>query len=153
MELAARALPPPPPPAPPIPPAARQAAAPSRQTWSPPTRSEAPAEPATAAGGVARGAVILPRPSTSAANPSPTYPVASRRRGEQGRVTLLVQVDPSGRVLDLAVLGSSGHAALDEEAARTVRRWRFEPATQDGRAVFSTATVNITFRLEGERRW
>jgi protein TonB len=102
---------------------------------------------------VARGAVVPPRPSASAANPSPSYPLASRRRGEEGRVTLLVQVDPSGRVLDLAVLGSSGHPALDEEAARTVRRWRFEPATQDGLAVFSTATVGITFRLEGERRW
>jgi protein TonB len=68
-------------------------------------------------------------------------------------VTLLVQVDAEGRVLDLSVLGSSGHAALDESAARTVRRWLFEPARQGGQAVFSTVTVGITFRLEGDRRW
>jgi len=68
-------------------------------------------------------------------------------------VTLLVQVDAGGRVLDLSVLGSSGHAALDESAARTVRRWRFEPARQGGQPVFSTVTVGITFRLEGERGW
>jgi protein TonB len=106
-----------------------------------------------AAGAAATGAVVPPRPSAGASNPSPDYPTASRRRGEQGRVTLLVQVEPSGRVRDLAVTGSSGYPALDAEAERTVRRWRFEPGMQDGRPVFSTVTVGITFRLEGERRW
>jgi TonB family protein len=56
-------------------------------------------------------------------------------------------------VVDLSVLDSSGHAALDREAERTVRGWQFEPATQGGSPVFSTVTVAITFRLEGTRRW
>jgi protein TonB len=68
-------------------------------------------------------------------------------------VRLLVQVDAAGRVVDLSVLDSSGHAALDREAERTVRGWQFEPATQGGSPVFSTVTVAITFRLEGTRRW
>jgi protein TonB len=96
------------------------------------------------------GAIVPPRPS-GAQNPSPQYPPASRRRGEQGRVTLLVQVDPAGRVADLSVVTSSGFAALDREAERTVRLWRFEPARQEGRPVFSAVSVGITFRLEGER--
>jgi protein TonB len=105
-----------------------------------------------AGGGTAAGAIRPPRPFM-AGNAAPEYPLASRRRGEEGRVTLLVQVDPQGRVLDLSVLGSSGFQALDREAERTVRRWRFEPATQEGRPVFSTVPVVITFRLEGDRRW
>jgi protein TonB len=62
-----------------------------------------------------------------------------------------VQVDPAGQVLDLSVLGSSGHAALDGAALRAVRRWRFEPARQNGMPVFATVTVGITFRLDGGR--
>ncbi len=106
-----------------------------------------------AGAGIATGAVVPPRPLAGASNPAPGYPYASRIRGEQGRVTLLVQVDPAGRVVDLSVLASSGFPALDEVALRTVRGWRFQPATQGGEAVFSTAPVSITFRLEGDRRW
>jgi protein TonB len=97
---------------------------------------------------IASGAVVQPRPRAGVSNPSPDYPRASRLRGEQGRVTLLVQVGLDGRVTDLAVLGSSGHEALDRAAEAAVRRWQFEPATQQGRPVFSTTTVNIMFRLE-----
>jgi len=101
-----------------------------------------------AGAGTAAGAVVPARPLAGASNPPPDYPRSARLRGEQGRVTLLVQVDATGRVTHAAVLGSSGHAALDQAAEDAVRRWRFEPATQQGRAVFSTTTVNITFRLE-----
>jgi protein TonB len=87
------------------------------------------------------------------ANPQPVYPYASRIRGEQGRVVLQVAVDPAGRVVDVAVTGSSGHAALDREAERTVRRWRFDPARLGDMPVFSSTSVGITFNLEGERRW
>ena len=55
--------------------------------------------------------------------------------------------------MDLSVLGSSGHAALDAEAERTVRGWKFEAATQDGSPVFSTVTVGVTFRLQGRAQW
>jgi protein TonB len=96
------------------------------------------------------GPIVPPQPS-AAQNPSPRYPPASRRRGEQGRVILLVQVDPAGRVADLSVVTSSGFVALDQEAQRTVRLWRFEPARQEGRPVFSAVSLSITFRLEGEQ--
>jgi protein TonB len=98
--------------------------------------------------GIVTGAVVEPRPRSGVSNPSPEYPRGSRIRGEQGRVTLLVQVGLDGRVTDLAVLGSSGHEALDRAAEAAVRRWQFEPATQQGRPVFSTTTVSIIFRLD-----
>jgi protein TonB len=152
------AEPPRPPPRPATPsqpaPAASPPAPAPRPVWSPPNRAGA-AEAAAAAAATgqaqAEGLVVPPRPAGGARNPSPEYPRASRLRGEQGRVTLLVQVDAEGRVLDLSVLGSSGHAALDAAAARTVRQWRFEPATRGGRPVLATVTVGITFRLEENR--
>uniref|UniRef100_UPI0022EAD430 energy transducer TonB n=1 Tax=Falsiroseomonas oryzae TaxID=2766473 RepID=UPI0022EAD430 len=103
--------------------------------------------------GIAEGAVVPARPLAGRANAAPEYPPASRIRGEQGRVVLRVQVDPGGQALDATVLASSGHAALDEAAERAVRRWRFEPAQENGRPVFSSTTVAITFRLDEGRRW
>jgi protein TonB len=146
---------PPPPPAPPPPrQAARQAAPATPQVRSPPRRPGVAesAAPQAAGQALAEGAVVPPRPASGASNPPPEYPPASRLRGEQGRVTLLVQVDPLGEVRDLSVLGSSGHAALDGAALRAVRRWRFEPARQGGTPIYATVTVGITFQLEGARR-
>jgi TonB family protein len=136
-----------PPPAPPPRPAQQAAAAPPR-IWSPPSRQgpEGDAAALAAGRGVATGAIVPPR-QAGRGNAAPEYPAESRRRGEQGRVTLLVQVGPDGRVVSLSLLGSSGFAALDREAERAVRRWRFEPATQDGNPVFSTLPVAINFRL------
>lgn len=36
---------------------------------------------------------------------------------------------------------------LDEEAVRTVRQWRFQPATKEGKPVPVTINVQINFRL------
>jgi len=146
-----------PPPAPPPPPPRQAARAPepaTPQIWSPPARPGAAQSGALQSAGqaLAEGAVVPPRPASDRNNPPPDYPQASRVRGEQGRVTLLVQVDPLGEVLDLAVLGSSGHAALDGAAMRAVRRWRFEPARQNGTPIYATVTVGITFQLDGARR-
>nr|WP_281419514.1 energy transducer TonB [Falsiroseomonas tokyonensis] len=88
-----------------------------------------------------------------AANPPPEYPYASRLRNERGRVTLRVEIDATGRVVDVQVLTSAGFPALDESAIRAVRGWRFEPAQRDGVPVFSTTAIGITFQLEGDRRW
>jgi protein TonB len=99
------------------------------------------------------GALTPPRPLVGVANQTPEYPFPSRMRGEQGVVTLRIDVDAAGRVVDIEVHRSAGFAALDEAAMRAVRRWRFEPAMRDGKAVVSTAAVDINFRLQGDRRW
>jgi TonB family protein len=152
------ALPPPPPPAPSRPATPRPATPPAEApptVWRPPGRASGGGEqaPMASGAGIATGAVVPARPLAGASNPPPDYPTSARLRGEQGRVTILVQVDAAGRVIHAAVLGSSGFPALDAAAEAAVRRWRFEPATQSGSPVFSTTTVGITFRLEGERRW
>jgi protein TonB len=93
------------------------------------------------------------RPLGGSATPPPDYPPASRRRGEQGRVTLRIEVDATGQVVDVAVQRSAGYVDLDQAAMRAVRRWRFTPAIQQGQPVFSITAVDISFRLEGDRRW
>jgi protein TonB len=49
------------------------------------------------------------------------YPLAARRRGLAGRVEVEVILEPSGRVRDVTVVGSSSHSLLDEAAVDAVR--------------------------------
>lgn len=83
-------------------------------------------------------------------NPPPVYPVLSRRRGEQGRVLLRVQVSAQGTAERVEVHTGSGHARLDAAALEAVRRWRFVPARRGDAAVAASVLVPIVFRLGEE---
>lgn len=50
------------------------------------------------------------------------YPLKSRRRGEQGRVTVRLTLNPSGAISAVALAVSSGHRRLDNAALRAVRQ-------------------------------
>ena len=82
-------------------------------------------------------------------NPAPRYPVAARRAGEQGTVTLRVRVTRDGLASRVAVEKSSGSPYLDAAALEAVKAWRFAPARQAADAVESWMLVPIVFRLEG----
>ena len=82
-------------------------------------------------------------------NPPPTYPVRSRRLGEQGRVILRVLVNAGGSADEVQVRESSGHARLDDAARDTVRGWRFVPAKRGDTPVPAWVLIPISFRLEG----
>ena len=93
----------------------------------------------------------LARPGTVALRPE-DYPEASRRAGEEGRVTIRVGIGPDGSVTGCTVTASSGHERLDRKSCQVAeRRWRFAPATEDGVAVPSFAERSIVWRLEGLR--
>jgi len=49
------------------------------------------------------------------------YPEEARQRGEQGRAVLRFRVDRTGRVLDYAVVSSSGFADLDQAVQNMMR--------------------------------
>jgi len=83
----------------------------------------------------------------SLGNPSPKYPMDARRNHWEGTVRLRVIITPEGRVKDIAVAHSSGFDSLDEEALKTVRRWRFVPGKQAGEPVEAVGFLNIPFRL------
>lgn len=80
-------------------------------------------------------------------NPAPTYPMAARRAGREGRTVLLVVVATNGECKDVQVAETSGTPSLDAAAAAAVRRWRFSPAVRAGRAVEATVSVPIAFTL------
>jgi periplasmic protein TonB len=94
---------------------------------SPPPRVDPPPSPQLHIG---------PRIDASwSGNSTPPYPSLAMRMGEEGEVRLDVQVGADGAVLDVKLKKSSGSRLLDQTAIETVRKWRFKPATVDGKAV------------------
>ena len=60
--------------------------------------------------------------------PSPSYPAESRRKGQTGTVVVEFTVDASGRVISAyAKSPRRPGRLLNDEAVRTVRRWKFPP--------------------------
>ncbi len=69
------------------------------------------------------------------------------RQNIQGVVTLRVEVLPDGTGGQVLLHESSGSELLDDAAITTVRTWRFQPATENGKPVRQWVNVPITFRL------
>lgn len=82
-------------------------------------------------------------------NPRPAYPMAARRMGWEGKVVLNVEVLAEGSCGNLSVFQSSGHDVLDNAALRTVKGWRFVPASRMGRPITQWFKVPVQFSLKG----
>ncbi len=82
-------------------------------------------------------------------NPPPSYPMAARRNGLQGRVVLNVEVLANGASGQVTVQKSSGYTMLDNAAVQTVKTWRFVPARHGGQAVDKWFVIPIQFSLKG----
>lgn len=81
-------------------------------------------------------------------NPRPAYPLAARRRGDQGTVLVRVLVTTEGLAASVTLEKTSNHPALDEAALTAVKSWRFVPARQGGQAVEAPYVVPIVFKVE-----
>lgn len=75
----------------------------------------------------------------------PNYPTMAKLARIQGPVVLRMTIDPQGIPTDVQV--ASGHPALQAEAVRAARLWRFVPATVDGRPTAATFQLTILFSL------
>jgi periplasmic protein TonB len=115
-------------------------------TWTSANFAPAPVEVAAAAAAPETSAASAPAPARPAVTerqmsitevayltpPVLDYPLAARRRREEGHVHVRVRVDAAGRPDQATVIRSSGHDALDRAALATVRATRFRPYTEDG---------------------
>src|ERR1039458_6338295 len=76
----------------------------------------------------------------------PEYSEEARKAKYQGTVVLYVQVDPSGKAINMKVLRSLG-LGLDEKAMEAVKQWKFKPGYKDGKPVTVEAQIEVNFRL------
>ena len=72
---------------------------------------------------------------------SPNYPSSARRQGQEGKVIVQFTVDERGYVVDAKIISGSPYPALNEEALRTVRRFRAKPGVR------ATTSQPIIFQL------
>lgn len=95
-------------------------------------------------------APVVTQPTFNAAylnNPPPNYPRVSKRRGEEGKVLLKVQVSAQGKPIKIQLHRSSGFKRLDKAAQQTVKRWRFVPAKRGNTPIVASVIVPIAFNL------
>jgi protein TonB len=140
-------------PPPPVVTAPIEAPTPVEVAPPPPPPPPPPPEPAPIVAPAPPPAPVMVSPPVFTAdylqNPPPSYPMLSRRLGEEGRVVLRVLVNPGGGADEVQIRTSSGHERLDDAARETVRRWRFVPATRGEQPVAAWVLIPISFRLEG----
>lgn len=87
--------------------------------------------------------VIAPRPTYA---PNPEFREKGPAAKVQGVVTVTLIVDTDGRPRNVKVACSSA-PALDEDAVETVKTWRFEPGTKDGKPVMVAMAVQVECRF------
>lgn len=123
-------------------------AAPAPAAPAPPASPTAPA--VTAAPAAAAAALTAARfDAAYLNNPSPAYPMLSRRLREEGEVMLRVLVAADGQPKRIEVRTGSGSNRLDRAAEDAVARWRFVPARRGDSAVEAWVLVPIVFKLKG----
>jgi len=76
----------------------------------------------------------------------PGYTAEAMRAGISGMVRMACVVLLDGTVGDVKVIEALD-AGLDEEAVKTLKKWRFEPGQKDGKAVPVLVEVEMTFTL------
>lgn len=76
----------------------------------------------------------------------PEYSDEARKARQQGTVLLAIDVDTSGRAVNIRVIRGLG-LGLDERAIESVGRWKFRPGMVGDRPVKVGATVAVTFHL------
>ena len=81
-------------------------------------------------------------------NPKPSYPLASRRLGEQGAVHLKLCVGSRGLVESVQMTQSSGYQNLDRSAIEAVKAWRFSALSTTSENVLECYQLPIHFQLE-----
>lgn len=90
-----------------------------------------------------------PQATTSHAVTADDYPPVSIRLQEQGKVMIKYTIAADGGVEECAVTTPSGKPRLDTAACTMVkRRWKFKPATQNGKPVAYQQTAEVIFQLK-----
>jgi periplasmic protein TonB len=94
---------------------------------------------------VRRGAELL----TPAAELKPPYPESKLASGEEALLRLRLTIDERGRVVAVEPIGRADSTFLVAARRHLMARWRYRPASENGRAVTSTTVITLRFQLDG----
>lgn len=81
----------------------------------------------------------------------PPYSEEARRARVSTSVLIGLTVNARGEPENVQVKRGAGFG-LDEQAVKTIQRWRFEPATKNGARVAMQFSIEVVFRLLDNQR-
>lgn len=90
-----------------------------------------------------------PRFLTREADVKPPYPPSKLRDGEEAVLKLRLSIDERGRVIAVEPVGAADPVFLAAARKHVMARWRYQPATEDGRPIATTTTITLHFELNG----
>jgi periplasmic protein TonB len=76
---------------------------------------------------------------------APQYPPMARQLKIEGAVELQATVTESGAVEEVTI--TSGNPVLTKPAVEAVKKWKFAPFVQDGKAVKAMAPLTVIFKM------
>lgn len=81
---------------------------------------------------------------------NPKYPMEAARDGRTGWAKFSFIVEPDGSVSNILTMDSSGSKDLERASIKAIKRWKYEPATIDGKPVQRCFnTVQLDFAIQG----
>lgn len=92
------------------------------------------------------GVNAVSAPAKLVASALAAYPPAARADDVEGDVGLEIVVDAGGNVVDARVIARAGHG-FDDAALAAIKRYRFSPASREGRSVRVRMPWTVQFRL------
>ena len=75
----------------------------------------------------------------------PDYPPVARQLRMQGAVELQVTIGETGEVTKVDIV--SGNPVLTAPAAQAIKRWKFKPFVENGKAISVVAPIAVDFKL------
>jgi periplasmic protein TonB len=91
---------------------------------------------------------IGPRFITPDSRLKPPYPQQKLRLEEEAALRLRLSIDQRGRVTAVEPVGRADPVFLAAARRHLIAQWRYQPATEDGRAVASSTVITLRFELE-----
>ena len=86
---------------------------------------------------------------TPAAVLKPPYPESKLITGEEATLRLRLTIDEHGRVVAVDPVGRADQVFLAAARKHLIAKWRYRPASEDGRAVSSSMVITLRFQLDG----
>lgn len=78
----------------------------------------------------------------------PPYPADTQRLEEEGTLKLRLTIDERGRVVAVEPAGPVDRSFFESARKHLLAKWRYKPATVDGRPVASSTVITLRFELE-----
>jgi protein TonB len=85
---------------------------------------------------------------TPASELKPPYPPSKLLSEEEAVLRLRLTIDENGRVVAVDPAGPADATFLNAARRYLIAHWRYQPATEDGRAITSSMVITLRFQLD-----